>query len=153
MADVEAIRRGLAAQLRTVLPANRGHVSAYFDPAPRMPCLQVAGVQRMERNDFGDGRTFDFVIEGVFSMSHTDSGAQRLLDEFIADNAVDEAVEADGDGAGALYSRLLDDGTVTTLDDPAAASVAFVEYLGVSRETLRTGGEALLATWVVQVVT
>jgi hypothetical protein len=129
-------------------------VSPYFALSPLGNTLQVAGVQRMERNNFGSGRTFDILIEGVFPLGRTDMGAQRLLDRLLVEQAVDTAVESDATGGGALFSRMADTGTITTDSNaPAANDVAFVEYLGVSRDNLRTGGEALFASWVVQVLT
>lgn len=152
MADVEAIRRGLAALLRTVYPVGAGHVGAYFKDAPAPPTLQIIGVERMVPLDMTDGADWTWLIEGYFG-TITDRGAQTKLDEILATDQVWEAVESDNARDGALFSRLQDDGTVTTdEDDPAADHVAFLEYRGSSRIE-RGGADALVGTWAVRVLT
>lgn len=158
MADLDAIRRGVAALLRQSLPEDEGTVSPYFKVSPGKPCLQVAGVQSMGRSDFGDGRSWTVAIEGVFSLA-LDEAAQRLLDRVLTGDAgdgivaVDEAIESDADGAGALYDRLLDDGTIDEDVGAACQDIAFVAYLGSARVTLEDGTKALLATWTAQIET
>lgn len=101
----------------------------------------------------GDGRLWEFVIEGVFSLAGGDRGAQVILDRLLATNAVDEAVESDETGGGALFSRLQDDGSILT-DQPAAAhSVGFLEFAGAGRTAGKTGADLLTANWIVQVQT
>lgn len=158
MADVKAIRLGLAALLRQVYPAQpdgddlRGNVSAYFKDAPTPPTLQVIGVERMVPIDFERGADWTWLIEGYFG-NITEQGAQSRLDELLATDAVWQAVESDTTSMGALYSRLLQNGIVTTdPDDPAADDVSFIEYRGSSRVE-RGGADALVGTWAVRVLT
>jgi hypothetical protein len=157
LADVKAIRLGLGALLRQVYPAEpagsdlRGNVSAYFKDAPTPPTLQVIGVERMVPIDFARGGDWTWLIEGYFG-TITDQGAQSRLDELLATDAVWEAVESDNNSIGALYSRLQQNGTVTTDNDPAADEVSFLEYRGSSRIE-RGGADALVGTWAVRVLT
>lgn len=151
MADLQAIRRGLAAQLRTVLPATEGHVRVYWEDTPPTPCLQVVGVDEMERNDFADGKRFQIVVEGVMGEIVSRS-SHALLDEWLESNAVDGALEDDQGPNGALTKRLLDDGTVQAGQAPAADSVAFVRYGGSGR-IVRGQTPLLVATWFFEVIT
>lgn len=158
MADIDAIRRGVAALLRQSLPETEGHVSPYFKVSPGTPCLQVAGVQSMRRTNYGDGREWTVAIEGVFPRA-TDEAAQRLLDRVLAGDTgdgilpVDEAIETDKTAAGALHDRLLDDGTIDEDVGAACHDIAFVSYLGSARVTLEDGTKVLVATWTAQVET
>lgn len=158
MADLDAIRRGVAALLRQSMPETEGSVSPYFKVAPGKPCLQIAGVQAMNRTDYGDGRSWTVAIEGVFALT-TDEAAQRLLDRVLTGDtgdgivAVDEAIETDKTAAGALHDRLLDDGTIDEDVGAACHDIAFVSYLGSARVTLEDGTKALVATWLAQVET
>jgi hypothetical protein len=52
-----------------------------------------------------------------------------------------------------LTSRLADNGTLTTGQSSAADSVAFSEYRGQNRFTLRNGATVLLAVWAFEVLT
>ena len=152
MPDFDDIRRGLAAQLRTVLPETEGHVSAYFRTAPLLPTLQVAGVNRMEKSTYrGVSRSYRFLIEGVFSLGD-EIRAQRQLDGLIDDVAT--ALEADQTPTGALFSRYQDDNTVLAGQPAAAGSVAFIDYLGAINTTFDgTTDRVLSATWVFEVQT
>lgn len=146
---MDDIRRGLAAQLRSVLSADDGHVGAYFNAAAPATTLQVAGVERMEKIDQGS-KSFTMLIEGVFSAG-VEPKSQKILDRLLLDESVDGAIEADGDKSGALYSRLQDDGTVLASQGAAAQSVAFIEYRGSGRDTVKNR-EVLIATWAVEVI-
>lgn len=158
MADLDAIRRGAAALLRQALPEDEGHVSPYFKITPGKPCLQIAGVQSMERSGFGDGRTWTLAIEGVFPVALEEAG-QRLLDRVLTGDEgdgilpVDEALETDKTTDGALHDRLLDDGTIDAAVGAACHDIAFQSYLGSARVTLKDGTEALVATWTAVVET
>lgn len=151
MADLEAIRRGIAAELRTVLPADEGHVSPYFAETPPMPCLQVVGVGDMERIDFADGKRFEIVVEAVLGLV-SDKAAQRRLDGWLESNAVDGQIEDANTPTGALTSRLLEDGTVQTGQAVACDSIALESYGGPSR-IRRDNAEFLVATWTFEVLT
>lgn len=151
MADLADIRSGIAALLRTALPSDEGQVSAYLLENPVSPSLAVAGVVEMEANDFTDGRTWNIVVEGVAGLASSVRAGQ-ILDEML--DTVPAAVEADGDGEGALYSRLdLDTGAVTNGHAAAADSVAFVRYEGQTRFTLQSGQIVLLGSWLFRVIT
>ncbi len=149
MADLEAIRRGLAALLRDALPETEGQVSPWLIANPTKLSLQVAGIDEMTRTDFADGTRWVFLIEASLSDA-SNQGSQRTLDDLIT--AVPEALEDDETSAGALTKRLQDDGTVDTGEDPAADSVAFLEYRGAQRVTREGGGTMLSATWAVEVL-
>lgn len=152
MADMDAIRRGLAALLRTALPADEGHVSAYFRTVPPTPCLQVIGPDgpdAMTATDFGDGRDFQIAIEACLSLDNEIS-AQMKLDTLI--DAVAIAVESDNSPAGSLFSRWQDDNTILTGQDPAADSVAFVRYRGASPFRTEANTKLLTATWLIEVL-
>ena len=148
---MENIRRGLAALLRPAFPEDVGHVSPYFDLAAPGPCLQVAGVEHMERIDFANGRDFTILIEGVFSAS-PDPAGQKILDRLLIEQAVDEAVEADNTGSGALFSRFQDDGTIDTGQPAAADSVTFLEYRGSARDVIGSR-QVIVCNWAVRVIT
>lgn len=151
MPDFDDIRRGLAANLRTVLAEDDGHVDAYFRDSPPVPCLQVAGVTEMTKTDFGDGRHYLFVVEGCFGLV-SEVVAQKLLDRLI--DEVADAGEADNMPAGSLFSRLQDDGTILTNQAAAADCVAFTRYLGQGKTT--PDGDSvkiLVASWEFQVIT
>lgn len=149
MANVENIRRGLAALLRTALPADEGHVSPYFDASISTTCLQVAGIERMEPSEFG-GKTWTVAIEGVFSFN-AEPKSQKILDTLI--ETVPAALESDSTPTGALTSRFLEGGTIATGQAAAADSVTFIEYRGAVPEQLKNGTLVLVATWAVTVLT
>ena len=151
MADVEAIASGIAALLRDVYAADEGHVSATFQEAPQPPTLQVVGVERMVPLDFGGGADWTFLVEAYMGLI-TEKKAHKRLYQLLSDDAVWDAIESDNARAGALFSRLSDSGTVTTdPDEPAADSVAVIEYRGASRVE-RGAVQALTGTWAVRVI-
>jgi hypothetical protein len=145
MPDFDSIRRGLAANLRAALPAAEGLVSPYLLADPKKPCLQVAGIERMEPHDFGDGRDYTILIEACLALGEG-IAAQRKLDELI--DSVPAAIESNL----TLTSRLLDNGTVQTGQAAACDALAFVEYRGAGKQSI-AGTECLLGVWAVQVVT
>ncbi len=146
MADFDAIRRGIAAQLRTVLPEDQGHVSAYWEAAPKANALQVEGIERMVKDDFGDGRSYLIRIEGVFPLNNEIS-AQKTLDGLI--DTVADVIEADQ----YLTSRYQDDNTVLTGQAAACDAIAFNEYRGAGLTTLPGGTvKAMVAVWVAEVL-
>lgn len=155
MADITAIRRGLAALLRDALPADEGHVYPWLQDNPQVPTLCVAGIQAdgLKLLTFGDDPGVEalFIIEAWLGTA-SDVGAQRYLDGLLSSNAVAAALESDEDGDGALYSRLQDDGTVLTGQTAAADSVAVMGYLGQTRLARPMGPDVLLAQWLVKVL-
>ena len=154
MADFDAIRRGLAALLKGALPATGGHVYPWLQDNPLPPTLCVAKVEAdgIEYLTFGDppGMAITFVVEAWLGNA-SDVGAQRYLDGLLSTDAVSSALESDGNGSGALYSRLLDTGVVVTGQSAAADSVAVIGYLGQTR-LARGTSEVLLAQWRVRVL-
>lgn len=150
MADMEAIRRGLAANLRATLPIGEGQVSPYLLENPTPPCLQVGGLDGVDYTTLGFGHggdTHRFVIEACLGRS-SDVGAQKLLDELLSgSSSVKRALESNR----TLTSRLREDGTVQTGHAAAADWVKCREYRGQSRFTLPNGVEVLLASWLVEV--
>lgn len=149
MADLTDIRQGMAALLRAALPADKGHVSAWFEDSPNTPSLQVAGVEEMDRIDFVDGGKWLIAVEGCIGLT-TEVGAQKLLDGLV--DAVADAVESDGTPNGALFSRLQEDGTILTNQSAAADAVAFVRYRGQGKHTADDGTQLLLASWLFEVI-
>ncbi len=156
MADeLDDIRQGLAALLRTVLPTSEGQVSAYLLEKPQTPALQVAGVDAdgVQIISFGDPPTVQWtiVIEAWLG-TVLSQGAQKKLNTFLSSGGVADAVESDFvQGTGALFSRLSDDGVVTSGHDPAAQAVMFLAYRGQSIVQTDDGKRALVASWAVQV--
>lgn len=154
MADITAIRRGLAALLRDALPVDEGHVFPWLQENPLPPTLCVAGIERdgIIPLAFGDDPPVElhFVVEAWLGAA-SDIGAQRYLDGLLSSDAVAAALESDQDAAGALYSRLNDDGTVSTGQSAAADSVAVMGYQGQTR-LARATGDVLLAQWLVKVL-
>lgn len=136
------------------MPVGTGQVSAYLLDNPTPPCLQVAGVDAdgMENITFGTSKRWVILIEACLGLV-SDIGAQKLLNSLLSEGAVAEAVESDQTPAGALYSRLSDDGVVTTGTTPACDSVAYLAYRGQAPTVLENGSRVLLATWAVEVLT
>ena len=150
MADLDAIRRGLAANLKQALPGSAGQVSPYMLDNPTVPSLQVIGLDEIEYDTLGFGRGGDdhfFILEAALGRS-SDTGAQRKLVELLSTgSSVKEAAESDG----RLTKRLLDDGTVLEAQAPAAEYVHVTRYRGQSRFAIPSGPEVLLASWVCKV--
>ncbi len=150
-ADLQAIRRGLGAELRTVLPATEGHVQLYYTDSPPTPCLQVVGVSEMDRIDFDDGGRFEIGIEGVLG-NVNDRASHTLLDKWIESSAIDGAMEAANSQIGALTKRLLDDGTTQAGQPAACDTVTLIRYQGAGRLE-RAQTPLLVATWIFEVRT
>ena len=136
------------------MPPEDGGVSAYLEPNPTPPMLQVAGVDAngIEHLSFGGSRRNTFLIEACLG-KHSETNSQKILNPHLSDDAVETAVESDNSPSGALFSRLDDGGTVTAGHPAAADAVAYTGYRGQSPHTLETGVTLLLATWAVEVVT
>lgn len=152
MADLEAIRRGLAANLRDALIGSKGHVSPYMKDAPSVPAIQIVGLAEFDYHTLGFGsrqETYLLLVEALFGRV-SDVGAWRLLDGLLSgNNAFQIAAESDQ----LLTSRLNDDGTVTTGHDPAASSVTVRHYRGQSVDvTLPDGTKVLAASWEIEAV-
>ncbi len=156
---MQAIASGIAALLRGVYPEGEGHVSATFKEAPTPPTLQVVGVERFVWDGFGDGGEFTFLVEAYLGLISERKAHERLY-ELLSSNGVPEAVESDvrtragvGEANGCLFSRLNEDGTVTTdSEDPAADSISFIEYRGATRVE-RGAQSALTGIFAFKVVT
>lgn len=152
MADLDAIRRGLAANLATLRTAGTvGQVSAYLLENPTPPSLQVAGVDTIDYDEHGFGSAGEdnwrILIEAALGKV-SDTGSQDLLNTLLSESSVKTAIEADTK----LTSRLSANGqTVTTGQSAAALWVKCRRYRGQSRVVFPNGAELLLATWEVEV--
>jgi hypothetical protein len=148
--DLHAIRCGIAAQLRTVLGTDEGHVSPYMLDAPLLPCLQVGTIEAAERMGFGTdgGSRYILLIEGLFSLE-AEVAAQKALDELVAAQSIDAAIDADP----TLTSRLDEHNTLTTSQGAACDKAAVSEYRGAARVNLPNGARALQGVWAILVVT
>lgn len=153
MADIEAIYRGIAAELRAVLPADEGQVYPWLLDNPTYPSLMVAGLDRegLEATGFGDDKRLIVVVEAALGLA-SDVGAQKLLTSWLA--LVPDTIEAANDPAlGALTQRMDDDGVVTTGQAVACDSISFERYRGQARFQFPSGDVALLASWAFEVLT
>ena len=99
-----------------------------------------------------EGHRLTVVIEAAVAKG-LDIQAQKTLDELHSENSVKAALESDGTPDGALFSRLLDSGTVTTGNDPACDSLRVISYDLNGSFTLNSGVEVALATWDVDILT
>lgn len=157
MADLDEIFSGLAALLREALPADEGQVSACLLEKPQTPALQVAGVDAEGRQviSFGTPPTIEWtILIEAWLGTGLSQAAQRTLRRFLSAGGVADAIESEADIAapGALFSRIDDDGVVTTGHAAAAQSVSFLAYRGQSIVQTDDGKRALVATWAVQVI-
>lgn len=152
MADIDAIRRGLAANLAVLKPDTVGQVYPYLLQNPSPPSVMVSGIEAggIDYISYGDSVSIMFLIEvclGVVS----DIGAQKLLGSLLASSGATSlvtAVQADR----RLTSRMGDDGRVTADEGAAADAVAFEGFRGQTPFTLPNRTEVLLATFAVQVL-
>lgn len=149
MADIDAIRQGLAALLRSLLPADEGHVSPYWRTTPPVPTLHVFGIETGTADDFNDGMDMRFIIE-AFVGTVDDIAAQKRLDALV--EGMKDAVEADNSASGALFDRLDETGTLTTDVGAAADCVAFVQYRG-QQLAERNTTQYLTGIFEIQVIT
>lgn len=150
MADIEAIRRGLAANLRAAIPTTDGMASPYLLENPSGPALQVVGFENIDYiRSFGPGVSLEIVVEGCVPMVLGD-GASRFFDRWVLREttySVADALEADR----RLTSRLRDNGTVLGNQAAAADDLQVREFRGYRRLTIANGVDALVGDWLVQV--
>lgn len=150
MADLDAIRQGLAANLVPLRTAGIvGQVSAYLLDNPTPVSLQVVGVDQAEYDTQGFGanqHSWTFIVEAALGLV-SDIGAQKTLNGLLETNAVKDALETDR----LLTSRLGDTGQVTTGHTAAAQRLKVTRYRGHGRARFPNGVELLLATWEVEV--
>lgn len=150
MPEIDDIRRGLAANLRSIPDCG---VSAYFKEAPDPPMLQVVGfanIDYLEQSHGDPGGTLLLVIEGVSGRT-VDIGAQMLFDQWLnigGPRSVKDAIESDY----RLTSRMRDNGTVVSDQEPACDSLVVQSFQGYRRGMVGTVAH-LLGEWVVQVET
>lgn len=147
MADLDAIARGLAANLATLRTSGVvGQVSAYPLENPTPPTLQVAGVATIDYDEHGFGSagedTWTVLVEAVLGKV-SNVGAHTLLYRLLSESSVKTAIEADT----RLTSRLSADGKTVAANQAAAATwLKCRRYRGQSRD-----GDLLYATWEVEV--
>jgi|DewCreStandDraft_4_1066084.scaffolds.fasta_scaffold46081_4 hypothetical protein len=151
MADLRAIREGLAGSLAT-LRANGtvGQVSPYLLANPTPPSLMVAAVDEYEFLGFGTSVRWTILVEACLGLA-ADVAAQELLNKLLAPTGATSVVAA-AEADQRLTSRLDRSGFLHTGQAPAADSVAFAAYRGQSRFQLRNGFEVLLAVWAFEVI-
>lgn len=146
MPDIDAIRRGLAANLRAVPDCN---VSPYLFPDEKLvaPALQVAGLEALDYvESFGQTGRLNIVVEGVTSAASSRAG-QVLFDTWLL-WTVPEAIEADTQ----LTSRLQDSGSILTDQDPACDSLHVREFRGYRKTRLASGTEVFLGDWLIELL-
>jgi hypothetical protein len=149
MADIEAIRRGLAGNLRAVPDCQ---VSAYLLDNPTAAALQVAGFDEIDYvQSFGDDTSFSFVIEGSAGLA-SDIGSQQRFDRWLGATG-DESVKSALEANRTLTSRLLDNGTVQTGQVALADDLQVRLFRGYRKARLANGSEVLLGDWLVELVT
>lgn len=151
MADLDAIRQGLAANLVPLRTAKIvGQVSAYLLDNPQPPCLQVAGVDETDYDTGGYGAgssdTWTILVEAALGLVN-EMGAQKVLNALLETDAVKDALESDI----TLTSRLQDNGVVLAGQAAAAEWVKVRRYRGQTRFRFPSGAEMLLATWETEV--
>lgn len=149
--DLTAIREGLAANLHVCLEEQSvKQVSPWLLDNPAAPSLQVAGVRDMSRLDFGSGASITMAVEVAIPQASA-ADSQKQLDRLVLGGdditSVWDAIEADP----TLSSRFTPHAGLTD-STPACDSLAVVSYEGQSRYVFPNGVEALLGTWVVQVI-
>jgi len=153
MAALTDIRRGIAAELRTVLPASSGQVYPWLLDNPTPPSLVVAGLapDGLEGTGMGAGQSrYLIVVEACLDLG-SDIGSQAMLDSWITD--VPATLEAANAVTGALTKRMSDDGAVTTGQPAACDSISLDRYRGQQPFTLPNGTRVLLAGWTFEVLT
>lgn len=147
MADLDAIARGLAANLAALRTSGTvGQVSAYPLENPSPPTLQVAGVATIDYDEHGFGATgedtWTVLIEAILGRI-SNHGSHTLLYQLLSESSVKTAIESDT----RLTSRLSVDGkTIATGQTAAAVWVKCRRYRGQSRD-----GDLLYATWEAEV--
>jgi hypothetical protein len=112
----------------------------------------VAAVDEFEPLDFGvpPSVRWTILIEACLGLV-SDIGSQILLNKLLAPSGATSLV-ATVEANQSLTNRLDVNGTLTTGQSAAADSVAFSEYRGQNRFTLKSGSEVLLAVWAFEVI-
>lgn len=142
MPDINAIRRGLAANLAALKPPLV-QVSPYLLASPQVPSAMVGGIEV-------DGLSFEgygtssiravFLIDIALGLV-SDIKCQELLDSLMGDLV--DAVQADT----RLTSRYTSTGAVTTGNDAAADDLGFEGYRGQSTIGFANLQDVLVATF------
>lgn len=153
MADLVAIRQGLAANLAAIEGCQ---VSAFRLSQPTPPTLQVMGVDEVVYDTGGFGRravyhhdTLKLIVHG-FVGAVTDIGSQIRLGAWLAstgDESVKQALEADP----TLTKRLLFDGTIETDQTPQAETLRVIRYAGDLLVPLPNVGDVIGGEWEVEI--
>lgn len=148
--DIEAIRRGLAANLRTVPDCQ---VSAWLLDNPTGPSLQVAGFDEIDYlQDFGAGSTLRMLIEGAVA-GGISRAAYTQFDKWLlrgTEDSVVDALLADRQ----LTKRLRDNGTVQTGQPAACQDLIVTRFRGYRFVRTRDGStEVLVGNWAIELLT
>lgn len=151
MADINAICEGLAANLTELLDDDIVKtVTPWLDDNPTMPSVQVAGVQAMTRDAFGDSYQITLLVQALIGRA-SDQHSQKLLNQLVSGDGVTsvwDAIESNR----TLTSRFTPADGLTANQQPAADDVAVVSYDGAARFTNQNGVDALVGTWTVTVL-
>ena len=100
MADLTAIREGIAAKLVGVLPTTDGNVSAWMLATPVPPLIQIWGPDEVDYDVGGYGANdanWDIIVQ-AFAGAVSMRGAQERLDNWLASSgatSVRAVLEAD----------------------------------------------------------
>ena len=147
--DVEAIARGLAANLCVLKPDWQ--VSLFLLDSPTPGAIQVGTITEVEYQTFGtDSAIMTWSVEACLQ-HHQDvslwTKLRQLQDGGVYD--IKAAIEADTQ----LQSRMADDGAITISQEPACDDLEAV-FAGLQpRVSLEAGVIVALATWNVRVLT
>lgn len=153
MPGFDDIASGLAASLAVL---DGFQISQFFLDHPTPDTIQVSGVDEVEYDVafHSAGVSHDiWLVEIEACLLRTeDISAQVVLRKLMSPvgaGSLKEAIEADS----RLTSRMLDDLSIETDQDPACDDLHVEKYQGQARHRLEDGTDVLLATWIVRVLT
>lgn len=158
MADISAIREGIAAALSVLQGVN---VRPYWRDDPQSPALQVAGfelVDYVQSTGGINGATYNVIVEGMCDLAGGDEvQAQMQFDKWLATSGPESVLVAlnglDCEGGYKLTSRLNLQGQLTQDQEPAVDSFLLQEFRGYRRSRTASGVEALFGDFAIHVET
>lgn len=150
MADVEAIRRGIAANLAAVLQTAAAQefqmqVSAYMNPQSTPPTIEVYPDKTIY-DELISTDELRFKVRALVGFNFA-IGAQQLLDRYLGTEgelSVKALIEADP----RLTDRLEDDGSIQA-QEPAADDLRVEDSTGSRLYPIEGRGHALGCEWTV----